>query len=263
LMITKHEGGARLTCCSEPTRLDRITDRDSGLAAEENSDGDEHQPKAKKSKPEKHYESMLKDLPWLIYLDKARGFDAREEEGDAAAAGSSTDRVRRAVMEADAEPIPEDIVIATMAEMERARGALAEDTADAPGADFGTILRGGTGAKVAKGEAPDAVQAKARTGKGEDLCARRKLQKTFKGTFTEHGGQGNCLVICRCWSHRMQFFLDLEASSEAGPLHEFSLTDISSYVEPAELAPVLAAATKASTLHRVAFIRGIPHPSKR
>ena len=61
----------------------------------------------------------------------------------------------------------------------------------------------------------------------------------------------------------MQFFLDVEASYEAGPLYEFSLTDINSYVELVEFAPVLAASTKANTLQRVVFIRGIPHPNKR
>ena len=262
MVVTKHEGGTMLTCCSEPTRLDRITDRDSGLRVDIESDDDELKPKAKKSKSDKSYDSLLKDLPWLIYLDKTRGFESREEEGDTDA-GASTSRLRAAVMEADAEPIPEDIIISTMAEMERARGALAEELADAPGADFVIALRGGSRAKQASGKAPDAVQAKACTDKAEDFCARRKLQKTFKGTFSEHDGQDNCLILCRSWAHRMQFFLDLENSSEAGPSHEFSLTDISSYIEPAELARLVARTTKASTLNRAAFVRGIPHANKR
>ena len=113
------------------------------------------------------------------------------------------------------------------------------------------------------GKAPDAFQAIARSDMGHDFCTRRKLQTTFKATFSEHGGQDNCLVLCRCWSQRMQFFLDLEIASEAGPSHVFSLADINSYIEPAELAVLLRSATKASTFSRLAFIRGIPHPNKR
>ena len=92
-----------------------------------------------------------------MYLDKQLGFDARTKEKPL-----PENPIERAVAEANAEPVPEDVLIATLSEMERARGALAGELAPRAGADFGTTLRGGVRAKTAKGKAPDAVQAVAR-----------------------------------------------------------------------------------------------------
>ena len=60
----------------------------------------------------------------------------------------------------------------------------------------------------------------------------------------------------------MQYFYNLEIASEEGPAHVFTLTEINSYVEPAELQDLLDRSTKVETLQRIALIRGIPHPNK-
>ena len=261
MMVTRHDGGTKLTCISEPVDLDFLTGRDAGPLGDDDDmdeDEDEVAPKKKqKSSKDKDYESLLHDLPWLVYLDQQLGFDTRKKEKPL-----PEDPVQRAVAEANADPVPEDVLIATMSEMEKARSALAADLAPAPGADFGTTLRGGVRAKTKKGKAPDAVQAVALNQASVDWCLARKLQQTLKGTFSEHDGQENCLVLVRCWSHKMQFFYDLENASEDGPAHVFTVTEINSYVEPAELKDLLDRTTKLKTLQWIAKIRGIPHPNK-
>ena len=260
MVATRYDGGSKLTCVSEPVDMNFLTDRDDGIRGNDSDvEGEENDvaPKKKQKSNDKDYESLLHDLPWLVYLDKQMGFDVRVKKK-----ALPEDPMERAVAEANAEPVPEDVIIATMSEMEKARGALAGELVPSPGTDFGTILRGGVRAKEKKGNAPDALQAKALSQASVDWCLARKLQQTFKATFSQHGGQENCLVLIRCWSHRMQYFYNLEIASEEGPAHVFTLTEINSYVEPAELQDLLDRSTKVETLQRIALIRGIPHPNK-
>ena len=63
LMVTKHEGGARLLVARSPHGWTASPIGIAAGGAEGDSDSDEHQPKAKKSRPGQPCEAMLKDLP--------------------------------------------------------------------------------------------------------------------------------------------------------------------------------------------------------
>ena len=78
--------------------------------------------------------------------------------------------------------------------------------------DFGSLARGGAREKALTGKALHATQAVARTLLGKTWAEKRGLQVTFKATHSEHGADAS-RVLCRAWSHRMQFFFDMEMAS--------------------------------------------------
>ena len=94
-------------------------------------------------------------------------------------------------------------------------------------------------------------------GSREEWANRRGLRVTFKATVSEHGAHAS-KVLARAWCHRMQFFYDLEFESAEGPDLEYTLEIIATYIEPSELAALVADCTNPKWVERIEVIRNIP-----
>ena len=130
---------------------------------------------------EKAHDKVLQELPWLGHLDMSRGYTSE-------AVSRSTKRLKTAESWKEDEPerAPEDVALEVMAALDRAR--VANQEVVLPDIEhFGYRARGGPALYMKTGTMVDAVQASAMADAAKEFCARRRLQQTFKATFSKHG----------------------------------------------------------------------------
>ena len=201
----------------------------------------------------RHLEDSVMQMPWLTFLDGEVGFSSFDDKRPNKKATTSV-----AVVPEDKMVSTEEAALEALAELEKARAAMCAPVPREEG-PFGYVMRGGLSQVVATGEAEHALQGKVRTAEGRELCTRHHLQQTFKSTFSAWGKEVSGVMV-RGWSHRMNYFYQLQARAADGPGHIFSPVEIESYKEPAELTK-LAEDCSAKLMQRIRFIRAIPAPN--
>ena len=94
-----------------------------------------------------------------------------------------------------------------------------------------------------------------------DFCQRRRLQHTFKATFSVYG-QCDSFALVRSWCHKMEHFLKLERESEEGVDLEFKVGMVQAYVPLAEFTEMSERA-RGQLRGRCDAIAALPKPNKR
>ena len=227
LFRLRHRGGTLVTSDTQPMLLDMLVDA-------EGCDFGPAETKAKgenqKTNIDPEFDQLVHEMPWLQHLDFKQGFTSGEaEEGDGGFATSSKGKM------AD---IDEDQIWEGLANMEKARSALAVETEAVCPRDFVPKIRGGTSEVLKSGEALHAVQGQC-TNKDASDWARIRGQTTFKATFSEHGPVES-KVLVRSWCHRMQHFYNLEMSAPADSDFAFTEVMVKDYQQPTELSTLAA-----------------------
>ena len=197
------------------------------------------------------YEDLVVAMPWLDHLDKSQGFAKKVQKG-------ATSSVPALAPEAlPAIELTDEQLMDALADVEKARGVEASIAAERGTRDFRSQEQHGE-SNVKKEKAyHDAIQGICCTADAEAWTRGRRMQVTFKATFTEHTEEAS-RVLVRAWVHRMQWFFDHEMS-HGGKGFVFTPEVIAGYQEPRELTELVARPKlKTSTLKRVAIIRGIP-----
>ena len=239
----RHEGGVFVSSSCDELPLQVLVRGEKLTEPEEES-----APKKAKVKDE-HYEKALEEFPWLQFLDLKVGFNA-----PAGGSSSGGDTPCLPISE-DAEANEEDLFNA-LTELEKARSALRDESGRDNVIDFGSTIRGGARHYAATGSSVHATLAVARTELAADWCRERRLALSFQAAHSVYGADV-AKVLCRSWSHRMQFFFDMElAASDPGQL--FAEGHIAEYEEPTELTALLASPVSGRVRERVAKIRRIP-----
>ena len=160
-----------------------------------------------------HWDDMMEQLPWLHHLDTKEAFGAGFNKSTSSASSSGGQGKLKALEEnAEAD---EDAVLEGLALLDKARAAIEE--AQHEHVDHFHCTTRQSRKAIRAGKGPDAVQAMCSTAIARGWCKRRKLQVTFKGTFTKYG-MDVANVLTRSWCHRMQFFLEQELNSENADL---------------------------------------------
>ena len=149
--------------------------------------------------------------------------------------------------------VPYDWETRVADELAAARAELAGDL-DVHGPDFYIELRGGRWTDAHRGVAYDVVRGKAATATVEHWC--RLFSLRFSASFAiARYGMSSASRLAACWKHRMQFFYDmwLECGEDN---HCFTLANLALYVEPPEVATLIAEGF-AAVLGRLADIQNI------
>lgn len=118
--------------------------------------------------------------------------------------------------------------------------------------DFPVSILGGTWSATQRGVSYHAFRAMAKAGQATEFCRKYAMNITCNFEVALYGDEVASLM-CRAWSHRMQFFLNLwKASEDPGLVYDEG--SLSGYEEPSDFALVATTATgKLAT--RVAQIR--------
>ena len=125
------------------------------------------------------YEALLEKMPWLVHLDEAHGFVQQAEKVSKKAVGSSD----REVPTIDVDP---DVLMDALATIDKAKIVEAGLAIERGTCDFKSSECYGE-SNVEKGyEFHDAVQGKCCHSPAEKWARDRKLQVTYKATFTKH-----------------------------------------------------------------------------
>ena len=239
-----HRGGTIVTAAEHPVAVRSfLWGSDTRARAE---------PEAGAEKPVKsaEYEEILEKFPWLIHLDATDSF-VRNAEIAIKKAGSSADSAEMPEIVVD-----DDFIMDALSRVERARIAEAAVAAERGTSDFLAKECQGESNLLRGAEFHDAVQGVAATKYCAQWARDRKLQITWKATFTEHTEAASRTMV-RAWCHRMQYFFDLEMA-DASPDFCFTPAMVAAYQEPSELSELARATTKGTTLKRIALIRKIP-----
>ena len=196
------------------------------------------------------HDQLLLEYPWLQYLDMQKGYFG--DVGKSKQPGSSTDLGTAEDVELDEA----DMAMLALAAVEAARAA-EPSGGDLPCDDFVVRVRGDTPMRAMAGEAVDAIQGAARNEMARDWCRRRGLNVTFRAGFANHT-RVDCGILVRGWCRRMQFFYEMELTSDEGFAFAYSPDRVASFEESTEF---LALAERGKDDHRlmarVAQIRAI------
>ena len=244
-----HEGG---TVVSAPQPLLPVDSWIAGTYQAQVQDrGAEREKKA--AKESEDYEELVIAMPWLSVLDDKIGF------------GSSDDGAKKRRLDQEEDPTddleaPDISALEVLAELDKARALYAPP----PAVDvehFGWRIRGGESQVRATGEAVHAIQGQAFSPEAVSFSDRRKLQVTFKATFSIDEQEDSATLV-RAWVHKMNYFLALELHAPEGTDLVFSAAQISAYQPPTDFES-LAARAKGRLLGRVNFVQKLPAPNKR
>ena len=245
----KHIGGIIITTSWEPIPYRLFLGGEEMVAQGQGEVVVAHAPKHQEDTS--HWDDMMDQFPWLQHLDAKEAFGTGFNKPKSSAASSSGQDKLEALEEAEPD---EDAVLEGLALLDKARAAIEEGNHEHVD-HLHCKTRHSTEA-IRAGRGPDAVQAMCTTAIAREWCKRRKLQVTFKATFTMYG-MDVASVLTRAWCHRMQFFLEQELDSEnAGLL--YTDDDIAKYQEPMELKELAKRMLKPAVKERVTFIRHLP-----
>ena len=194
------------------------------------------------------YGKLVMQMPWLSHLDTTDSFMKAAEKKAKSASSASVD--------AEHVVFDDEEVLAALADVEKAMLVEATAAASAGTVDFVVSeCRGESNLLKAK-DYHDAVQGKCANKAAEDWSRNRKLQITYKMTFTEHTEELSRIVV-RGWVHKMQWMYDQDLSSDSSAL-AFTPEVMAGYVEPVELTRVAESdVKKASTLVRINKVRSM------
>ena len=208
----------------------------------------ELKPKSEPKPKDKVYEEIVLELPWLTHLDDKEGY--AKEDVDVSEPSSSKSAP------AELFELDEEACLAALDKVDRARSAEAVVALAQGFVDFVTSECRGDSTLRITGIYHDAVQGKCATAEGDSWARRKKLQVTFKCTFSEHV-EGPSRIIVRAWCHRMQWMYNREVVSGTD---DFVFTDavMSEYLEPDDFTKLVPTLTKKTSLDRVAKIRKLP-----
>jgi len=211
-----------------------------------------------KSEPDKkHYEALVRDMPWLQHLEHKRPL-LRDLDSSLVADPESVSTTD--IDDSAAVPeIDDETLLQGLADLEKARSAAVQDNAEMGADDFVSRVRGGASTATGIGQGVDAMQGHTTNQLVKARAVRRGLQVTFKASFSEHGVAAS-KVLVRSWCHRMQFFFDLELRSDEGANLEYNETHVSSYLESSELQALEVDGHNPKWVSRIEFIRRIPFP---
>ena len=195
----KHEGGVYLSCQDEPMPLSVFTRGDTHVAANDVEEGATSSTDADAA----HWNKMVLEFPWFAHLDQRSGF-AGGDTGE----GARKKAKLAASKLPDIDEVDEDAVLEGLAELEKARAALADDLEERGEMAFYPVYRGGRSTIIEQGVASDAVQSNIveRASLGvRAWCKRHGLNITFKATLSQYS-RDESHILTRGWCHRMQFF---------------------------------------------------------
>ena len=157
----------------------------------------------KARKAAKKFDEYVIAMPWLQRLDRTQGFhggqDALSVATRQAARGSSASSIEKL-------DIDDDEMMESLAVLEKERIAAAAEHVLIGCADFASRVRGGESQIRLTGEVVHANQAECKSKFATAWARRRHLHITFKATHGVHGPV-EAKLLCRCWCHRMQFFI--------------------------------------------------------
>ena len=248
LFRLQHTGGTHVCSDMHPQSLPWLMAGNQADLPEFKKTGE---PKVKKAK---RTDDPVLDMPWLEHLNTKSGFEMTFDALKAAHKKAS-----RSGSSADDDELDEDMMLAELADLDKARSAAAEEQAASGIADFVSKVRGGESQILASGEAVHAMQGQSLKW-GYAWAKRRNLHVTFKATFSQHE-EAVSKILCRSWCHRMQYFYNVEVAAAEGPDLVYRPELVAAYVEPTELtALALDPATKPVSADAVAKIRKIPFP---
>ena len=199
-----------------------------------NEPKEETEPKKRKVK-DNHSEALRKAFLWLTVLDEKEGFTG----GPATAASSATSATGDGPSgSADAYPDGEDIdAVQVMQALDSARSALARESTESWD-DFGVTVLGGMGLMATDGIPFDAVCGICKGQHIVQWCRRRGVQYSFRANYSTYGTRV-CGILCRAWSHRMQYYYNLQVTSPEGDALVFTEEHHAGYTEPTELTRLL------------------------
>ena len=145
------------------------------------------------------YDKLVEQLPWVKVIDERHSFVALAALGASVQKKAATAEIEKVVIEMD-----DDEVLDVLREIDAARVMESEIAAVRGTSDFKTNECSGE-SNIYKGIAfHDAVQGVCCHKGADDWARGRRLQVTFKATFTEHQ-EGPSRILVRSWVHRMQF----------------------------------------------------------
>ena len=173
----QHEGGVLVSSSSEPMPV-RLWLLGEAMQKDESAGGGDARPKSKLTDDPEH-DILIKEFPWLSFLDEKLGFCGMgapvKEKGGSSSKGTEGD---------DADPLPEEEeIVAGLTALERARDVVAAEGGMLH-THFVTRVRGRAIATDAEEAGPMGLQGVARTDAANDFCARRHVFTTFKCTWT-------------------------------------------------------------------------------
>ena len=197
------------------------------------------------------YEAILQQMPWLQHLDAVDSFVANAEKKKMASkASGSVDKMEEEFT------VNEEEILDALAKVDKARMLEGGVAAEASTSDFvAKECHGESNLKKGK-EYHDAVQGHPAHEAADDWARKRKLQTTYKMTFSLHT-EGPSRIVVRAWVHKMQWMYDKAMAAEGA---DFAFTEavMAEYNEPAELARLATdPTTKADTTTRICKLRAM------
>ena len=238
VLKVRYEGGTALASNMQPMPLKPFL---AGAVDPKEVEGE-----TSRKKDDEHFEEMVAELPWLGVLDKQQGFASSSTR---AGGEEKRHRITKSDESEDEEDKDEERVLDALTSYEKAMEAVVGHL-DVAGNDFKTKVR------RPDEKAADALQAIAATHIATEWCRRRKLQVTFKMTILTHTLE-NSELFCRAWSHRMQYFLELEMASPEGCSLKYTAEHCRCYQEPVDFTAATIGVLGGKTMERARFIRNI------
>ena len=217
------------------------------------------EPVATQAKKDKSYEDALATLPWLQHLEKREWmtdeYDPRVVASPATSSWTPGVGGDPSAKEND-EQVEEEILFEAVHLVEKAKAALASEDG-AHREDFGTIFRKVDAGKTS--ETFDAAQAVARNDLAKAFCRRRGVHHTFRASYSVGHTPADVGVLIRAWTHKMQWYFNLELDHPRGAGLEFGPAMHEAYCEPTDFTALANAGPPKRLLDRIREVRQLFH----